>query len=1391
VSLLFDEFWDEDGDPYGRAAGDNNTYTTGRIANHNVVLVVLPGIGNTGVAGAAASIRSSYGSLTLALLVGICGGVPIVDGDEALLGDVIISKSLIQYDFGRQYTDSFVTKHTIEDALGRANRDIRGLIASLETELGRERLHDKAAQHLKRLQGAAVRKRRRANYRYPGPAEDKLFAPDYPHRHREACAVCASEGAEFCETAAHTSCIDLGCDEGRLIARERLREKLSMGPDEAQCPETFIGRVASGNTVVKSAKHRDHMAARHGVIAFEMEGAGARDEIPCIIVKGICDYADSHKNKRWQDFAAATAASVARAMLERYNIGDGTGGGVSSGATAAMSSPPTTSTTFGTMVGHTIIAGTVIHSGGTANFNVTTTPDKHYEDEKVRELLHDLASDYEAYKDINPRRLDGTCEWFFNDPRFYSWRDSKNADLLWVSAPPGCGKSVLARSLIDEGRLSNGTSIVSGVCYFFFKDGDTQRMTGHGAISALLHQLFSRDPTGQLVHCALPSHKTYGGGLSQNYAELWRILSACAASPHAGEIICVLDALDECTEKDRAQIMDSLVDFYIRKAKSRSRSTKLKFLITSRPYDSIEALFEQFSTATGYARIDADDKYVEINREIDLVIDAKMLDLAGTFRPEDRLKISERLKAMENRTYFWLHLTFNIIEQKRAKYGKRSNIEKLLSAIPNEVSEAYEKILSRNQDEDQTETLLQLILASSVPLELEEANVALTVALESDGFASYPDLTDELWPKESFKSIVKNLCGLFITVHNSRLFLIHQTAREFLTHAERHGKWRGRLSIPESHAKMTYSCIRFLSLPEYSPSSTIAPRDVDLYPFLLYAALFWPDHYSSQDSSGKSQLLKDARTLASVSGGKTWLWALIYPLAYPQLCGWTNWVDWSDLTMASYFGLGPVVTEILAEGDAQIDGSDGYWGSAINSAAAAGRIEVVQILLDHQANTEVPGRVFKTALLTAVGMGQAAVVKLLLGRDNELQITEHMIEVAAGTNSARADSLALILERAGDEVEITNNIFEAAARSYNGRETLALLLEKCGNELHVTDNILENAAGNWNGKDILGLLIEKCGDKVRVTEKMLLAAVHSQYGVDTVGLLLEKRRDEVQINDDVLKAAAKNLWCARDIVAVLLNSLGNSVKIPSDMIRATAADESDHRGRDVLALLLDTRREEVQNTPNLLKTVVVNYQKGKEITEMLLDKLGDEIQLTEDVIMALATQGSVDTMKLLLQRRSSDVQITEDIVEKMASGGPRPRDMLAFLLEVPGMEIPITHNVVKIAAANWKGEKLIQILLKWRGHEMEITQEIVKAAAGNMINGIEIMVLLLEKLGDETEITDALIKAAEGKYHSAEIKALFLERRRGIIQPTEDIASLAASRGKHGAAEWLRERRGG
>ncbi|KAM0187038.1 hypothetical protein ACHAPI_011356 [Fusarium lateritium] len=320
VTLLFDQFWDEERDPFGRVDGDTNTYITGRIGQHHVVLAVLPNMGTNNAAAATASLRSSYTGLKLAILVGICGGIPRIADFDAFLGDVVVSKTIVQYDYGRQYPGHFAVKNTVEDSLGRANKDIRTLLAVFETELMRERLQVEASRHLERLQEAAKKKRRRANYQYPGAKEDKLFSPTYAHKHRGWCNVCSNDPDIFCEAASKASCDEARCDVANLVVRERSAE-LAQG--RAFSPEIFIGRVGSGNTVMKSGEDREHIAAEHNLIAFEMEGAGAWDEVPCIVVKGICDYADSHKNKAWQDFAAATAASVMKAILGRYAVYDG------------------------------------------------------------------------------------------------------------------------------------------------------------------------------------------------------------------------------------------------------------------------------------------------------------------------------------------------------------------------------------------------------------------------------------------------------------------------------------------------------------------------------------------------------------------------------------------------------------------------------------------------------------------------------------------------------------------------------------------------------------------------------------------------------------------------------------------------------------------------------------------------------------------------------------------------------------------------------------------------------------------------------------------------------------------------------------------------------------
>ncbi|KAI1255624.1 hypothetical protein MGN70_002739 [Eutypa lata] len=66
---------------------------------------------------------------------------------------------------------------------------------------------------------------------------------------------------------------------------------------------------------MKSGEDRDKIAAQENVIAFEMEGAGVREIFPSVIIKGVCDYADSHKSKRWQEYAAAATAAYQRLQI--------------------------------------------------------------------------------------------------------------------------------------------------------------------------------------------------------------------------------------------------------------------------------------------------------------------------------------------------------------------------------------------------------------------------------------------------------------------------------------------------------------------------------------------------------------------------------------------------------------------------------------------------------------------------------------------------------------------------------------------------------------------------------------------------------------------------------------------------------------------------------------------------------------------------------------------------------------------------------------------------------------------------------------------------------------------------------------------------------------------
>jgi nucleoside phosphorylase len=124
----------------------------------NIVITLLCNSGKATAVSTAASLRSSYPRIKLLLLTGICDGVPKVMGKELLLGDIVISETVVQYDLGSRYADEFCEKDTLEETLGRPDKNVRNLITVLKTDVGLERLEEKVSSYLRKIQSRASEK---------------------------------------------------------------------------------------------------------------------------------------------------------------------------------------------------------------------------------------------------------------------------------------------------------------------------------------------------------------------------------------------------------------------------------------------------------------------------------------------------------------------------------------------------------------------------------------------------------------------------------------------------------------------------------------------------------------------------------------------------------------------------------------------------------------------------------------------------------------------------------------------------------------------------------------------------------------------------------------------------------------------------------------------------------------------------------------------------------------------------------------------------------------------------------------------------------------------------------------------------------------------------------
>jgi nucleoside phosphorylase len=267
--------------PTGR---DTNSYTLGRMGAHNVVIAVMPEIGNNSAATVATQLLNDFRSVRFGLLVGIGGGIPGDGGDDIRLGDVVVSKptatfgGVVQFDRGKRHPNGQFER------TGTLRKPPAVLLANVQRL---ESQHRRMGNHISKYLSKMLERfpNMEEEYVCPGMEHDQLFEATYNH-----------EGGKTCRR----------CDRSKVV--ERALRKNS-------APRIHYGTIGSANEVIEDGETRDELRKDLGILCVEIEAAGLMDEFSCLIIRGICDYADSHKNKIWQPYAAATAAAYAKELL--------------------------------------------------------------------------------------------------------------------------------------------------------------------------------------------------------------------------------------------------------------------------------------------------------------------------------------------------------------------------------------------------------------------------------------------------------------------------------------------------------------------------------------------------------------------------------------------------------------------------------------------------------------------------------------------------------------------------------------------------------------------------------------------------------------------------------------------------------------------------------------------------------------------------------------------------------------------------------------------------------------------------------------------------------------------------------------------------------------------
>ncbi|OWT43619.1 G-protein beta wd-40 repeats containing [Pochonia chlamydosporia 170] len=538
---------------------DTNSYAWGRVGVHNVVIASLPAgvCGTTSTATTAANLLSSLPQIRIGLLVGIGGGVARPDQDyDIRLGDVVVSQpqgtegGVVQYDFFKATTNESWER---KGCLNMPPPILLNALASLQAE--HEIAPSKIPNLLQRMWAAHPHmKRPKINspaYVHQGIENDRLFISTYNHTGGSTCTSC------------HTS--------------KEVKRKQRATTD----PEIHYGIIASGNKVIKDAATRDQIAGVVGedCICFEMEAAGLMNHFPCLVIRGICDYADSHKNGLWQRYASATAAAFAKELLgfiptQHLKTMQGSIGIFKSISKDVESIESIT---------------TDIKKGAHNIHTVVLDIDRkvvlaRLEDEVAAGAAFDSPAELKNSTCLPNTRVELLQQ-------ISAWAEEPGTEpVLWLNGMAGTGKSTVARTVAHIFAAKNrlGAS-------FFFKRGETDRGSISKFFSSIAADLTRRvTAIASYVKDAIDSDPAiFRKTMQEQFEKLVLQPLSMIQSPvrEKESILIIIDALDECDQEDDIKRLLHLVT----SAKC-LQAARLRIFLTSRPELPIRLGFTQIES---------------------------------------------------------------------------------------------------------------------------------------------------------------------------------------------------------------------------------------------------------------------------------------------------------------------------------------------------------------------------------------------------------------------------------------------------------------------------------------------------------------------------------------------------------------------------------------------------------------------------------------------------------------------------------------------------------------------------------------------------------------------------------------------------------------------------